>query len=67
MFLVDRNDRRRRLLETALELEGLTPETEVTEVEADADAEVFVDDEHNERIIMMSPKAARRFRIRPLD
>ncbi len=58
---MDRNERRRRLLEAALELEGLEPELEVGE------AEVFTDPEHDEQVIMMSPKAARRFGIRPAD
>jgi len=63
VFLVDKNERRRRLLATALELEGIAPETETAEVESSETDEPG----DNERVIMMSPKAARRFRIRPVD
>ncbi len=59
--MVDRNERRRRLLEAALELEGLEPELEIGETE------VFTDPEGSDQVIMMSPKAARRFGVRPAD
>ena len=58
MFLVDRNQQRRRLLEAALELE---------DAEADDGAEPETETDASDRVIMMSPKAARRFRIRPND
>jgi hypothetical protein len=64
-FHVDKNERRRRLLETALELEGLEPEPEPDG--ASPGTEVLNDPDHNEHIILMSPKAARRFRVRPVD
>jgi len=61
VFLVDRNERRRRLLEAALELEGLEDDTEPADARPDAE------NNHIEQVIMMSPKAARRFGIRPVD
>jgi hypothetical protein len=64
-FLVDRNQRRRRLLETALELEGMEPEAHAADQATET--EVLTDADHNEQIIMMSPRAARRFRVRPTD
>lgn len=54
-FVVDRDERHLRLLETALELE-----------ETDA-ADVVSSDDEVAKVIMMSPRAARRFRIRPHD
>ena len=62
--MVDRNARRLRLLKTAMELEGIEKEAAGGAGTADG-ADTNAD--HNDRIIMMSPKAARRFRVRPLD
>jgi hypothetical protein len=63
-FHVDKSERRRRLLETALELEGMEAEEAADAV---PETEVLSNAEHNERIVMLSPKAARRFRVRPVD
>ena len=59
-FVVDRSERRLRLLETALELEG-------GELEGGGEDEIDkVEDEDTfAQILMMSPRAARRFGIRP--
>jgi hypothetical protein len=64
VFLVDRNQQRRRLLETALELESNSAETE-DEADAQPESDGAPGTDAGDRIIMMSPKAARRFGIRP--
>jgi hypothetical protein len=61
-FVVDRSERRLRLLETALDLEGGELEggggDEIDKVEAGSEDTLA-------QILMMSPRAARRFGIRP--